>query len=115
MFLRVLRCRPHPGRAAAARAALRIQAQPPGLSVPDVEPLRERVLPPARGQPRRLPLAPCGGVAGGDDLRLAAPAPVGLVPSAVLPRSVGLTPLPSPSLRGGPSCRMCDCRPAPVA
>src|SRR5262249_4382786 len=71
-----------------------------------LEPVRGRLLAPARGQSRRLPVPARRGVARRDGVRLAVPPCLVLGPAAVLGRPVGLDHLPAPPLRGGPHRRM---------
>src|SRR5206468_12727782 len=68
-------------------------------SAPVLEPFRPGLLAAARGQPRRLPLAPRRGLGGGARLRLAVRAGVVLGAAALRARLVGLDDLPSPPLR----------------
>ena len=68
---RLLPVRALPGRAPAARAASTSSRGTCKATRALLEPVRAGLLAPARGQPRRLPLAARGGLAGGARLRLA--------------------------------------------
>ncbi len=94
------------GRAATARAGGRVHEEPARLSGRLLEAVGRRLLAAAGGQPRGVPLAARGGLAGGARVRLALRPRLVLDPAAVRARAVGLDDLPAAPLLRRPRRRL---------